>query len=65
MNLKQKTAPVMKMRLNANLSRLGQYNWSLEAIMAAKLYTNPIEKRNWSILHHTDCTSLPDMRTTG
>jgi hypothetical protein len=55
----------MKMRLNANLSRLGQYNWSLKAIMAAKLYTNLIEKRNWSILHHTDCTSLQDMRTTG
>jgi hypothetical protein len=53
------------MRLNANPSRLGQYNWSLKAILAVKPYTNPIEKWNWSILHHTDCTSQQDMRTTG
>jgi hypothetical protein len=65
MKLKQKNALVMKIRPNANLSRPDQYNWSLKAIMAARLSTNPIEKRNWSVLHQTDCTSLQDMRTTG
>ncbi|KAF4772633.1 hypothetical protein HAV15_011065 [Penicillium sp. str.  len=38
---------------------------NLEAVMAASLYANPIEKRNWSIRHHADCTSLQILRTTG
>jgi hypothetical protein len=76
MKLEQKKALTMKMRLNVNLNTRGQLKRSvkahclarminLEAVMAASLYANPIEKRNWSIRHHADCTSLQTLRTTG
>jgi hypothetical protein len=56
MKPKQKAALIIKMRLGANLSQLGQQQQqqSLKAIIAANLPTNPIEKRNWSIHRQTD-----------
>jgi predicted nucleic acid-binding Zn ribbon protein len=53
MKPKQKAALIIKMRLGANLSQLGQQQQSLKAMIAANLPTNPIEKRNWSIHYQT------------